>query len=119
MTDKQHKRVAWIGIVAMVLVGLCGLWMLRAAFDTSEIEAKAKSLVGKEVSDIETQLGKPDKKLPKDDFNRSEREAILHSYFPKKMPTARGPVWIYNRMPTLIVIFSDGSKVTDVYVGRT
>jgi len=79
----------------------------------------ATSLVGKPVSSVRPAIGDPDKILDATKFNTVERGHIMGSFQPNEVPRANGDVFIYNRTPTVIVIFTRDGLVEKVYAGKT
>lgn len=88
-------------------------------FDSSEFEGKAKSLIGRPESQISSVLGKPAKVKTASEFNGHERLDMQTSFSPKPIPTAQEKVYYYDRFPTLILVFVESGKVSNVYVGKT
>jgi hypothetical protein len=85
----------------------------------STVERQARSLVGKPTRRIVATLGKPDKVLDAVAFNSEERDNISSSFKPRSIPKGTGSVYVYNYMPTIIVVFVDEGIVKDVYIGRS
>lgn len=120
-SDKvRRSRVENLVSALIVIVG-CGaisFWVFKQ-FDTSDFERVAKGLVGKRSQEVRSKLGAPDEVHPATVFNRSVRSDIRVSFVPKEIPMARGSVWLYNRIPTMVLVFVEMDKVVEVYVGKT
>jgi len=104
-----------------MVIAVCGaisFWVLKQ-FDTSDFERAAKGLVGKRSQEVRSKLGAPDEVHPAAVFNRSVRRDLRVSFVPKEIPMARGSVWSYNRIPTIVLVFVEEDKVVEVYVGKT
>ncbi len=108
--------VSWLIVIAVC--GAVSFWFLKQ-FDTSDFERAAKGLVGKRSQEVRSKLGAPDEVHPAAVFNRSVRSDIRVSFVPKEIPVARGSVWLYNRMLTMVLVFVEEDKVVEVYVGKT
>ncbi len=116
-------RRSWVanlvsGLIAIAGCGAISFWFLKQ-FDTSDFERAAKGLVGKGSQEVRSKLGAPDEVHPAVVFNRSVRRDLLVSFFPKEIPMARGSVWYYNRIPTIVLVFVEEDKVVEIYVGKT
>ena len=108
--------VSWLIVIAVC--GAISFWVLKQ-FDTSDFERAAKGLVGKRSLEVRSKLGAPDEVHPAAVFNRSVRRDLRVSFAPKEIPVARGSVWLYNRMLTMVLVFVEEDKVVEVYVGKT
>ena len=106
------------GLIVIAVCGAISFWFLKQ-FDTSDFERVAKGLVGKRSQEVRSKLGAPDEVHPAVVFNRSVRSDIRVSFVPKEIPMARGSVWLYNRIPTMVLVFVEMDKVVEVYVGKT
>ncbi len=106
------------GLIVIAGCGAISFWVLKQ-FDTSDFERAAKGLVGKRSQEVRSKLGAPDEVHPAEVFNRSVRSDIRASFVPKEIPMARGLVWYYNRMLTMVLVFVEEDKVVEVYVGKT
>jgi hypothetical protein len=120
-SDKVNRSwvadlVSWLIVIAVC--GAISFWV-RKQFDTSDFERAAKGLVGKRSLEVRSKLGAPDEVHPAAAFNRSVRGDIRGSFVPKEIPMARGSVWTYNRIPTIVLVFVEDDKVVEVYVGKT
>lgn len=92
---------------------------MRRVFDTTDLEQKARSLVGRPVGQIEMVLRKPSRVIPQAEFNSKYRAAILQSFSPKDVPLASGRVYVYDPKLTIILVYEENGIVKRVYVGRT
>lgn len=106
------------GLIVIAVGGAVCFWFLKH-YDTSDFERAAKGLVGKRSQEVRSKLGAPDEVHPAAVFNRSVRSDIRVSFVPKEIPVARGSVWYYNRIPTIVLVYVEGEKVVEVYVGKT
>lgn len=113
------KRPYLVFSILTVCFLATGLLVLREFLDISTVERQARSLVGKPVWRVAATLGKPDKVLDSMTFNSEERNNISRSFKPHSIPKATGSVYVYNRMPTIIVVFVDEGLVKEVYIGRS
>ncbi|HMS56436.1 MAG TPA: hypothetical protein PKA27_13640 [Fimbriimonadaceae bacterium] len=48
-----------------------------------------------------------------------ERQSIERSFAPQTIPLASGTVWVYNKMPTVVIVSSKDEVVTTVYAGKS
>jgi hypothetical protein len=122
ISSDKVKR-SWVADLAswLIVIAVCGaisFWVLKQ-FDTSDFERAAKGLVGKRSQEVRSKLGAPDEVHPAAVFNRSVRSDIRVSFVPKEISMARGSVWSYNRIPTIVLVFVEEDKVVEVYVGKT
>gem|GEM_PF-2827812 len=120
-SDKLNRSwradsASWLMVIAVC--GAISFWVLKQ-FDTSDFERAAKGLVGKRSQEVRSKLGAPDEVHPAAVFNRSVRRDLRVSFVPKEIPMARGSVWSYNRIPTIVLVFVEEDKVVEVYVGKT
>jgi hypothetical protein len=108
-------------LAAVLLLAGSGLlfYGFRSFYDTSEQEATARSLVGKPVAQVREKLGVPNTFLGQTKFNSVERGNVRASFVPKEVPLATGDVFIYNLMPTIIIVYEERGIVREVYVGRS
>lgn len=106
------------GLIVIAVGGAVCFWFLKQ-YDTSDFERAAKGLVGERSREVRSKLGAPDEMHLATVFNRSVRSDIRVSFVPKEIPMARGSVWLYNRIPTMVLVFVEGDKVVEVYVGKT
>lgn len=114
------NRNNWvIAVVATVLTSFLAYLFFIAVFDTPKVEAKAKSLIGKKESEIEPVLGKPKQVKSAKEFNGQEKKDLLTSYSPKSIPDAKDKVYYFDHFPTIILLFVNDKKVTDVYIGKS
>jgi hypothetical protein len=114
--SRVENFASWLSVIAVC--GAVSFWFLKQ-FDTSDFERAAKGLVGKRSQEVRNKLGAPDEVHPAAVFNRSVRSDIRVSFVPKEIPMARGSVWTYNRIPTIVLVFVEDDKVVEVYVGKT
>ena len=120
-SDKLRRSGVENFVSALIVIVGCGaisFWVFKQ-FDTSDFERAAKGLVGKRSLEVRSKLGAPDEVHPAAVFNRSVRSDIRGSFVPKEIPMARGSVWSYNRMLTMVLVFVEEEKVVEVYVGKT
>ena len=106
------------GLIVIAVGGAVCFWFLKH-FDTADFERAAKGLVGKGSQEVRSKLGAPDEVHPVVVFNRSVRRDLQVSFVPTEIPMARGSVWLYNRMLTMVLVFVEEDKVLEVYVGKT
>lgn len=106
-----------VGTLGVALV--LGVSVLRALFDTSEVEKDAKALIGKPVAEVSRVLGLPSEIVSPSDFNGRVRNDIQVSFEPKDIPRAEGSVLIYERNLTILILFERNGIIHDVYVGKT
>ncbi len=110
----------WITVLIGGFAVLAGIFIIgRLAMSPAMVEAKAKTLVGQPESKIESVLGKPDQIFDSNVFNQKERDDIVVSFRPRHVPYAQGPVFMYDHFPTIILLFSDGEVITEIYVGKS
>ncbi len=114
--SRAADLASWLTVIAVC--GAISFWVLKQ-FDTSDFERAAKGLVGKRGQEIRSKLGAPDEVHPAAVFNRSVRRDLRMSFVPKEIPMARGSVWSYNRIPTIVLVFVEDDQVVEVYVGKT
>lgn len=110
----------WIISVGVTILTGFLVWMIfQRLFDSSEFEGKAKSLIGRPETEISSLLGKHAKVKNAREFNGQERLDMQTSFSPKPIPMAQEKVYYYDRFPTLILVFVESGKVSNVYVGKT
>ena len=114
----SSARCLWILAVAVSVTGL-SIIAFRQLYGAEAISTTARSLIGRPIADARQTLGEPSKVLKAKEFNSIERANIKHSFTPKEVPLAHGSVWIYNRMPTVIVLYEQNETVAEVYVGQS
>jgi len=105
-------------VLAVVVVSVISLVTLRL-FDATELESTARALSGQKSEQVISNLGSPDKVFSPEDFNQNERRALSGSFRPADVPFAKGQVFFYNRMPTIVLLFMKDGIVERVYVGKT
>ncbi len=106
------------GLIVIAVGGAVCFWFLKH-YDTSDFERTAKGLVGKRSQEVRSKLGAPDEVHPAAVFNRSVRSDVRVSFVPKEISVARGSVWSYSRMLTMVLVYVEEDKVVEVYVGKT
>jgi hypothetical protein len=116
MTSKREVVVLFLTLA--VVGGACYLYFARV-FDRSSEVKTAKSLIGAPESIIEPKMGKATSIHERDEFNARERSAIEASFVPRPVPMATGRVYVYNLMPTIILVYAEDGRVARVYVGGT
>jgi len=115
---KSKNPALELGATLLVCL-IVGVIMLRVVFDTTEMEEKARSLVGRPVDQIEKVLKKPSRVVPQAEFNSKYRGDVLQSFSPKDVPLAAGRVYVYDPKLTIILLFEEKGIVKRVYVGKT
>ena len=115
----MNRKNWFIALVATVVTCFLVYLFFTAVFDTSKVEAKARSLIGKQESEIESVLGKPWKVMSAKEFNEQEKTDLLTSYAPKLIPDAKEKVYYFDHFPTIILLFVKDKNVTDVYIGKS